>query len=122
MRIKGIGEKSAESLSSWFSSQKNLKILEKMKKLGVEVYLSHQSPAANQKLQDKIFVLTGELKGFTRDEAKDIIRREGGEISSSVSAKTDYVLAGDNPGSLPVHRQVWFQSNILCHAYLPNLR
>jgi DNA ligase (NAD+) len=81
-------------------------MLEKMKKLGVEVYLDQKlsgyagsGEARQGKLQNKTFVLTGELAGFTRDEAKDIIRREGGDISSSVSAKTDYVLAGANPGS-----------------------
>jgi len=99
MQIKGIGEKSAESLSLWFNKHKNLKMLEKMKKLGVEVYLDQKPQVASQKLQGKTFVLTGELESFTRDEAKDIIRREGGDISSSVSAKTDYVLAGANPGS-----------------------
>ena len=46
-----------------------------------------------------VFVLTGELKNFTRDDAKDMIRRLGGEISSSVSKNTSYVLAGENPGS-----------------------
>ena len=45
------------------------------------------------------FVLTGELVGFTRDEAKDMIRKEGGSVSSSVSKKTDFVLAGENAGS-----------------------
>lgn len=45
------------------------------------------------------FVLTGELSGFTRDEAKAMIKEKGGSVSSSVSQKTDYVVAGENPGS-----------------------
>jgi DNA ligase (NAD+) len=98
MRIKGIGEKSAESLSSWFNSKNNLKMLEKIKDAGVEVLIS-KLQAKGHKLQGKTFVLTGELEGFTRDEAKDIIRKEGGDVSSSVSVKTDYILAGANPGS-----------------------
>ena len=48
---------------------------------------------------DTDIVLTGELENFTRDVAKDIIRKEGGDISSSVSRYTDYVVAGENPGS-----------------------
>ena len=96
--IKGIGEKSAESLNLWFNNRKNLEMLKKMKTLGVKISLS-EPQATGRKLQGKTFVLTGELNGFTRDEAKDMIRRAGGDISSSVSAKTDYVLAGNNPGS-----------------------
>lgn len=99
LKIKGIGEKSAESLVAWFAGKKNLAMLRKMKSSGVEVAISRRPPAANRKLQDKTFVLTGELKDFTRDEAKDIIRKAGGDVSSSVSAKTDYVVAGEEPGS-----------------------
>ena len=54
---------------------------------------------AGYKLRNLTFVLTGELKNFTRDGAKDMIRKRGGDISSSVSKKTDYVVAGENPGS-----------------------
>lgn len=100
MRIKGIGDKSAESLDFWFNNRKNLEMLKKMKDLDVEVLIPKLSGEARQgKLQNKTFVLTGELAGFTRDEAKDMIRQAGGNISSSVSIKTDYVLAGENPGS-----------------------
>jgi DNA ligase (NAD+) len=100
MQTKGIGDKSAESLNFWFNNWKNLEMLKKMKDLGVEVLIPKLSGEARQgKLQGKTFVLTGELAGFTRDQAKDMIRQEGGNISSSVSIKTDYILAGKNPGS-----------------------
>ena len=52
-----------------------------------------------QALLGKTFVLTGEARNFTRDALKDMIRKAGGDISSSVSKKTDYVIAGENPGS-----------------------
>jgi len=99
--IKGIGEKSAGSLVNWFSDKENMKLLEKMNELGVEIEGTSRdlSVQKKSKLQDLTFVLTGEMAGFTRDEAKDIIRKEGGDISSSVSRRTDYVLAGENPGS-----------------------
>lgn len=101
MKIKGIGDKSAESLFEWFNDKKNLELLEKIKKLGVilEVAEAENISSNNQKFSGKIFVLTGELASFTRDEAKDMIRKRGGDISSSVSKKTDYVVAGENPGS-----------------------
>jgi DNA ligase (NAD+) len=100
MEIKGIGDKSAESLSEWFKDKNNLKLLEKMEKLGIFIEFPNEaSEAKSSKLSGKTFVLTGELSGFTRDEAKDMIRKRGGDISSSVSKKTDYVVAGENPGS-----------------------
>jgi DNA ligase (NAD+) len=103
MTIKGVGEKSAESLEKWFNNRNNINLLTKMRNSGVEVYLDQKLSTSwrtkNQELKGLTFVLTGELEGFTRDEAKDIIRQEGGDISSSVSAKTSYVLAGENPGS-----------------------
>jgi DNA ligase (NAD+) len=97
--IKGIGEKSAESLAVWFGGESNLKLLERMNEFGVEIMLDEQSRTGNDRLRGLVFVLTGELAGFTRDEAKDMIRKEGGSVSSSVSKKTDYVLAGENAGS-----------------------
>ena len=97
--IKGIGEKSAESLEQWFNDKDNLKLLEKMDRLGVKLENYSNLLITNYKLQNKTFVLTGELKNFTRDEAKDMIRKAGGDISSSVSAKTDFVVVGEKPGS-----------------------
>jgi len=99
MEIKGIGGESAKSLFEWFNDKNNIKILERMIDSGVEVKTENELRVSNSRLRDKVFVLTGELSGFTRDEAKDMIRRAGGDISSSVSQKTDYVVAGVNPGS-----------------------
>ena len=98
LRVKGIGEKSAESLVLWFGDKENIELLKRMSSLGVRVEIA-ESKEQKGKLTGKSFVLTGELQSFTRDEAKDIIRGEGGDVSSSVSRKTDYVLVGENPGS-----------------------
>lgn len=100
MEIKGIGEKSAKSLSKWFGNFNNLEILERMKKYGIVFNVSNiEDKIENSFFSEKTFVLTGELNNFTRDEAKDMIRKRGGNISSSVSKKTDYVIAGENAGS-----------------------
>jgi DNA ligase (NAD+) len=100
MNVKGIGNKVAESLVQWFGDKNNIEILDRLKKNGVETIISADKlQTANYKLQNKTFVLTGELQNFTRDEAKDMIRKQGGAVSSSVSQKTDYVVAGENPGS-----------------------
>ena len=98
LNIKGIGEKSAESLVEWFNNGENIKLLKKMKDLGVEVEIP-KVKIVDLKLQDRSFVLTGELKTMTRDEAKEKIRALGGDISSSVSKNTSYVIVGKNPGS-----------------------
>ena len=98
LEIKGIGDKSAESLTEWFNNKENLELLKRMSKLGVDINIP-KLQITNSKLQGQTFVLTGELSGFTRDEAKDMIRKRGGDVSSSVSKKTDYVVAGADAGS-----------------------
>lgn len=98
--MKGIGEKAGESLSAWFHDRRNIDRLKKMQKLGVEVFFeSSEKVVEVTSIFGKTFVLTGELSRFTRDEAKDMIRKKGGSVSSSVSRKIDYVVAGENPGS-----------------------
>lgn len=98
--IEGIGPKASRSLTVWFSDSENQKMLLKMTRLGVRFITNDQQPKINDTmLRGKTFVLTGELSGFTRDEAKDMIRRYGGKISGSVSKKTDYVVVGKDPGS-----------------------
>lgn len=98
--VKGVGEKAGESLSNWFGNARNLERLRKMEQLGVNVTFEKVEVSSNHPLiAGKTFVLTGELSRFTRDEAKDMIRKKGGSVSSSVSKKTDFVLAGETPGS-----------------------
>ena len=63
------------------------------------VHVSHSTYHVSKKLQNKTFVLTGSLELLTRDEAKDKIRELGGDVSESVSKKTDYVVAGSERGS-----------------------
>ena len=98
LKIKGIGGKSAESLHDWFNGKENIKLLEKMKDLGVEVTIP-KLKISNLKLQGQTFVLTGELESLSRDAAKEKIRALGGDISSSVSKNTSFVIVGKNPGS-----------------------
>lgn len=100
MGIKGIGEKSAQSLHQWFSHPENKELLRRMYLLGVFVDASSDKEnGKTELLLGKTLVLTGELQNFTRDDAKDMIRSNGGSVSSSVSKKTDYVLVGENPGN-----------------------
>jgi DNA ligase (NAD+) len=99
MEIKGIGEKSAQSLAEWFGDKDNIRLLERMDTFGVNLENPQTFHVPRSTLQGKTFVLTGEMESFTRDEAKDMIRKAGGSVSSSVSRKTDFVVVGSNPGS-----------------------
>jgi len=95
--IEGIGDKVAESIYKWFRDENNLDLLKRLEKSEIQ-FIGNKLQATNSRIKGKSFVLTGSLSGLTRDEAKDKIRELGGDISSSVSSKTDYVVVGDEPG------------------------
>ena len=99
LTIDGIGEKSAESLVEWFGDKKHQELLRMLAAEGVEIILPEKKSVSEQPFRGMTFVLTGELSSFTRDAAKAMIKEKGGAVSSAVSQKTDYVVAGENPGS-----------------------
>jgi DNA ligase (NAD+) len=96
-RINDVGPVIAKSIHDWFQRDYNQKILSKIESAGVKISSEKNKP--NQKLNGKTFVLTGTLETLSRDGASQKIRDLGGDVSSSVSQKTDYVVAGENPGS-----------------------
>ena len=101
LKIKDIGEIVAKSIYNWFRDKRNLALLERLAKAGVRIINPSLQLASRRlkKLRDKTFVFTGELESMTRDEAKEKIRELGGDVSSSVSKKTDFVVVGKEPGS-----------------------
>lgn len=99
MAIEGIGEKVAYSIFDYFSNPLHRKQIQELLDLGVTprnvvVKVFHEHPFAS-----KNFVLTGTLEKFTRTTAVTLIRERGGKITDSVSKKTDYIIAGADPGS-----------------------
>ena len=96
--IYDFGEIMAKSAYEWFHDKNNLELLVRLEGAGVKVK-NLKLTAKNLKLDGKIFVLTGGLERLTRDQAKAKIRELGGDISSSVSKNTDYVVAGSEAGS-----------------------
>ena len=96
-QIEGVGPIVAQSIVDWFKDKENQKLLSRLLKQ-IRI-LNFESSILNKSLSGKTFVLTGTLPTLDRDEAKEIIRSLGGEVSSSVSKATDYVLVGENPGS-----------------------
>ncbi len=98
-KLSDIGPVVAKSIFDWFRDKRNIKLLERLEEAGVKIILPEKQKSVKQNLTGKTFVLTGELASLSRDQAKQIIRERGGEVASSVSAKTDLVVAGAGPGS-----------------------
>jgi len=98
-RCEGIGPEVASSVSLFFQQRANRAMIERLRKLGVSMTAPKRARAAAGKLAGKTFVLTGTLPNLTRDEAAELITEAGGKVSGSVSKKTDYVVAGSDPGS-----------------------
>ena len=101
LQIEGIGPNIAQAVVDWFNTPSNQIVLEKLKSAGVwpktEELVGESFP--DLKFTGQTFVITGTLPGFTRQEAKEFIERNGGRVTGSVSKKTSYLVHGDNPGS-----------------------
>ncbi len=96
--IPDIGEQIALSIVSYFADEDNKETIKKLKDLGLNMQYE-KGEQIKHSFNDKTFVLTGKLQIFTRDQASDLIEKLGGKVSSSVSAKTDFVIAGQDAGS-----------------------
>ncbi len=100
--VYGIGPEIAQSVYQWFRVPANQSLIARLKTAGLQLQSEVKSQnSGDQNLQfvGKTFVLTGTLPTLKRDEAKDLIQKAGGKVSSSVSAKTDYVVVGEDAGS-----------------------
>jgi DNA ligase (NAD+) len=98
-QIEGLGPAAAASIREFFSREQNRAVVEKLRAAGVTLQASGGHEPQGSQLAGKTFVLTGTLSSFTRDEASALIEAHGGKVTSSVSKKTSYVLAGESPGS-----------------------
>jgi DNA ligase (NAD+) len=95
--VNEVGPRIAESIAKFFSIAANRKLIVRLRDAGLT--LKGQKKERGTKLAGKVFVLTGTLSKFTRDEAKKMIEDAGGKVTGSVSKKTDYVVAGSDAGS-----------------------
>jgi DNA ligase (NAD+) len=100
-QIRDVGGETARSVSSWFKEPLNLALIDRLQAAGLQfeqevVEASDDTPKV---FTGKTFVVTGTLPTLKRDEAKDLIQNNGGKMSDSISAKTDYLVAGEKAGS-----------------------
>ena len=95
--IDEIGDKTAKSIVDFFSDINNIQIINKLKSFGLNFY-QKDNDNHSAKLNGKIFVISGVFESHSRDEIKNIIELNGGKVSSSVSKKTNYLVAGNNIG------------------------
>lgn len=96
--IESIGPTIAESVVKFFNQQHNIKMVETLRRHGLS-FVMEQKEQASQRLEGKTFVLTGSLPSLTRKEATKLIEQHGGKTTSSISGNTNYLLAGESPGS-----------------------
>jgi len=95
--VNGTGDKMAESIISFFQNKKNIKVMRKILDSKVEIY--NVRKRYESRFQGLVFVITGTLANYSRNEIKALIEENGGKVAAAVSGRTDYVLYGKNPGS-----------------------
>jgi len=97
--VHEIGPEIATSLESFFREERNRRVIDRLRALGLQIETAGQAAEGQRPLEGKSFVFTGGLEGFSREEAKRRVEQLGGRVTSSVSKQTDYVVAGIDPGS-----------------------
>ena len=98
LAVRDMGETSAAAIRSYFQNEGNAKICRELQQLGVATAVQERA-AQGDELTDMSFVVTGTLRHFGRREITELIEQHGGRVTSSVSKKTDYLVAGENAGS-----------------------
>ncbi|MFN7044792.1 MAG: NAD-dependent DNA ligase LigA [Flavobacterium sp.] len=96
--VDEIGDKIAQSVVQFFENQENIRIIDRLKSYGVQLESGAEDALVSEMLKGKIFVVSGVFEIYSRDELKKAIEDNGGKVGSSISSKTDYVIAGDNMG------------------------
>lgn len=96
--VEEIGDKIAESLLAYFKDEKNIEIINRLRFSGVRMLMDENTNKLSERLAGLSFVISGTFEKYSRDELKELIENHGGKNTGSVSAKTNYLLAGDNMG------------------------
>ena len=120
--VDEIGARIANSVLEFFSNAENVFIIERLKKYGVQFeIIDKNNPNATDILGGKIFVVSGVFEKFSRDDLKKVIEDNGGKVGSSISAKTSFVIAGDNMGPAKLEKARKLNITIISEDELINL-
>jgi DNA ligase (NAD+) len=119
--VDEIGEKIAQSVVQFFDNQENRLIIERLKKYGVQLESGAEEALLSEKLKGKTFVVSGVFELFSRDELKKAIEDNGGKVGSSISAKTDFVISGDNMGPAKLEKANQLKIAIISEVDFKNM-
>ena len=119
--VDEIGDKIANSVIEFASKQDNIQIIEKLKKNGVSFEIDESAKNTSSILTGKSFVVSGVFSNFSRDEIKKLIETNGGKVSSSISSKTSFLVAGSNMGPSKKEKAEKLNIKIISETELTNL-
>ncbi|MFV8332455.1 NAD-dependent DNA ligase LigA [Flavobacterium sp. GSP14] len=120
--VDEIGDRIAQSVVEFFENQENIVIIERLKKFGIQFEIIKKiNLNATEKLNGKTFVVSGVFEKFSRDDLKKAIEDNGGKVGSSISAKTNYVVAGDNMGPAKLEKANKLNVSIISEDDFMNL-
>lgn len=119
--VDEIGDKIAQSVIQFFDNQENRLIIERLKQFGVKLESGDESVLLSEKLKGKTFVVSGVFELYSRDELKKTIEDNGGKVGSSISAKTDFVIAGDNMGPAKLEKANQLKIAIISEVDFKNM-
>lgn len=119
--VDEIGDKIAQSVVQFFENQENIRIIDRLKSFGVQLESGAEDVLLSEKLKGKIFVVSGVFEIYSRDELKKAIEDNGGKVGSSISSKTDYVIAGDNMGPSKLEKANQLKITIISETDFKNM-
>jgi len=119
--VDEIGDKIAQSVVQFFANQENIRIIDRLKNFGVQLESGADDVLLSDKLKGKTFVVSGVFEIYSRDELKKAIEDNGGKVGSSISSKTDYVIAGDNMGPAKLEKANQLKITIISELDFQNM-
>ncbi|MBP9849444.1 MAG: NAD-dependent DNA ligase LigA [Flavobacterium sp.] len=119
--VDEIGDKIAQSVVQFFENQENIRIIDRLKNYGVQLESGVEDVLLSEKLKGKIFVVSGVFEIYSRDELKKAIEDNGGKVGSSISSKTDFVIAGDNMGPSKLEKANQLKITIISEIDFKNM-
>jgi DNA ligase (NAD+) len=119
--VPEIGERIAESVVLFFGNEQHQEEINRLKEAGLQLKADKVKTSLGNQLQEKTFVISGVFTNYSRDELKALIKAHGGKVVSSISAKLDYLVAGDNMGPAKKSKAEKLNTSIISEEDLENM-